>query len=55
MELLINTSQNHRAIAEAMQQMLREELHVDARIVNQEWKVYLDSMTKLDYCAARSG
>jgi oligopeptide transport system substrate-binding protein len=54
-EILINTSQNHRAIAEAIQDMWREQLHIDARIANQEWKVYLDSMTKLDYCAARSG
>jgi oligopeptide transport system substrate-binding protein len=54
-EILINTSQNHRAIAEAVQQMWTQNLHIDARIVNQEWKVYLDSQIDLDYCASRSG
>lgn len=54
-DLLINTSQNHRAIAEALQQMWSQNLHIDVRISNQEWKVYLDSVLKLDYCAARAG
>ena len=53
--ILINTNQNHRAIAEAVQQMWRQNLHIDAQIRNEEWKVYLDSMVNLDYCAARSG
>jgi oligopeptide transport system substrate-binding protein len=52
---LINTSQNHRAIAEALQQMWSQNLHIDVRISNQEWKVYLDSVLNLDYCAARAG
>ena len=54
-DLLINTSQNHRAVAEAIQQMWRQNLHIDARIQNQEWKVYLDSVVNLDYCTARAG
>jgi oligopeptide transport system substrate-binding protein len=54
-EILINTSGNHRAVAEAIQQMWTKNLHIDARIVNQEWKVYLDSMDNLNYCAVRSG
>ena len=54
-ELLINTSENHRAVAEAMQQTWHEQLGVDARIRNEEWKVYLDSMKSLNYCAARGG
>jgi oligopeptide transport system substrate-binding protein len=53
--ILINVSQNHKALAEAIQQMWTRNLHIDARIRNEEWKVYLDSMTNLDYCAARSG
>ncbi len=53
-ELLINTSQNHRAVAEVVQQTWRDQLHVDARIVNQEWKVYLDSQHQLNYCTSRS-
>jgi oligopeptide transport system substrate-binding protein len=53
--ILINSSQNHRAVAEAIQQMWTRNLHIDARIQNQEWKVYLDSMINLDYCVARAG
>ncbi|MCF3651031.1 peptide ABC transporter substrate-binding protein [Synoicihabitans lomoniglobus] len=54
-ELLYNTSENHRAVAEAIQQMWRRELGIDVQLFNQEWKVYLDSMTNLDYGLARSG
>lgn len=54
-EILINTSGNHSAIAQAIQQMWTANLHIDARIVNQEWKVYLDSQRELNYCVSRSG
>ena len=54
-DLLINTSQNHRDIAEAMQQTWHKELGIDARIRNEEWKVYLDSQKSLNYCTARAG
>lgn len=42
--LLYNTADNHRVIAEAVQQMWRRELGVDIQLENQEWKVYLDSI-----------
>ena len=54
-DLLINTSQNHRAIAEVIQETWKRELHVDARIVNEEWKVYLDSLHTLNYTTSRGG
>ena len=54
-EILINTSENHRKIAEAIQAMWREELGVEIGIYNQEWKVYLDSQSSLDYDISRSG
>ncbi len=54
-EILINTCQNHRALAEAIQQMWKQNLHIDAKISNQEWKVYLDSQLSLNYAAARAG
>ncbi len=38
-ELLYNTSESHRAVAEAAQDMWRRELGLDVRLVNQEWKV----------------
>ncbi len=53
-DLLINTSQNHQAIAEVIQESWKRELHIDARIVNEEWKVYLDSEHTLNYTTSRS-
>jgi oligopeptide transport system substrate-binding protein len=53
--ILINTSQWHRTIAEAIQQMWKQELNIDAGIENQEWKVYLDSQNSLNYDVSRSG
>ena len=53
-DILINSSGNHRPIAEVIQQTWRKELHVDARITNQEFKVYLDSEHTLDYQVGRS-
>jgi oligopeptide transport system substrate-binding protein len=54
-ELLYNTSQNHKKIAEALQQMWRQNLGVDISLVNQEWKVYLDSQDTLSYDLSRAG
>ncbi len=54
-ELLYNTSEGHRLIAEAVQQMWKRELGIDVTLYNQEWKVYLDSMINLDFGLARSG
>ncbi len=54
-ELLTNTSENHRAVAEAIQQTWRKELSVDARIRNEEWKVFMESMKGLNYCTGRYG
>lgn len=54
-EILINTSESHRKVAEAIQAMWREHLGIRVGIYNQEWKVYLDSQTKLDFDMSRSG
>ncbi len=54
-EILINTSESHRKIAEAIQAMWRETLGVEIGIFNQEWKVYLDSQSALDYDISRAG
>jgi len=54
-ELLYNTSESHRMIAEAIQQMWRVNLKVDARLINQEWKVYLDTRDMGDFTVARAG
>lgn len=54
-ELLYNTSENHRVVAEAIQQMWRRELGIEIGLTNQEWKVYLDSQDNLAYDIARAG
>ena len=41
LELLYNTSENYRLIAEAVQEMWRRELGIDVRLLNQEYKVVL--------------
>lgn len=55
-ELLYNTSENHRAIAEAIQQMWRKNLGVEITLRNEEWKVYLDSQHEThNYTLQRAG
>jgi oligopeptide transport system substrate-binding protein len=53
-EVLFNTSENHRLIAEALQEMWRRDLGVDVRLVNQENKVVLASRRAGDYQILRS-
>jgi oligopeptide transport system substrate-binding protein len=55
LNILINTSEAHRAVAETIQQMWKQELNIDVGIVNQEWKVFMDSMNRLNYDIARYG
>lgn len=42
--LMFNTSSGHQAIAEAIQQMWKENLGVDVKLANQEWAVYLQTL-----------
>ena len=54
-EILYNTHEAHRKIAVALQQMWKTHLNIDVRMVNQEWKVYLDSRDALHYDVCRAG
>lgn len=54
-EILFNTADSHRIIAEAVQQMWKTGLGVNATITNQEWKVYLDSQRTGNFQVARAG
>jgi oligopeptide transport system substrate-binding protein len=54
-ELLFNTSDNHRKIAEAIQNMWRDVLGIDTALTNQEWKVYLNTTQNMQYDIARAG
>jgi oligopeptide transport system substrate-binding protein len=49
LNILINTPESHRQIAEAIQQMWRQDLNISVGIENQEWKVYIDSMNRAHY------
>jgi oligopeptide transport system substrate-binding protein len=44
--LMHNTSEGHRAIAEAIQAMWRDTLNVEVEVTNQEWGVYLETIDK---------
>ena len=42
-QIMYNTQEDHRRIAVAIQQMWKQVLGVEAEILNQEWKVFLDT------------
>lgn len=54
-EILYNTLEAHRTIAQAIQQMWKKSLNIDVKLLNQEWKVYLDTQKELDYDICRAG
>lgn len=53
LDLLFNTNEGHRTIAEAVQQMWKKGLGIDIRLYNQEGKVWADSMRTKNYQIAR--
>lgn len=53
--ILYNTSENHKKIAEAIQQMWNENLGVSVTLENTEMKVKVDREHKLDYEVSRAG
>jgi len=54
LEILFNTSETHRDIAEVIAAGWSSALGIDARLFNQEWKSYLDSQQNLRYDVSRS-
>lgn len=55
LEITYNTEESHRKIAVAVQQMWKDALNIDVTIANQEWKVYLDSVSTMNFDVARRG
>ncbi len=53
-EILYNTAEEHRTIAEAIQQMWKINLGLNVTLSNQDWKVYLDTRKQLNYDVARA-
>ena len=54
-ELLYNTSEGHKKVAVAIQQMWKKNLGIRVSILNQEWKVFLNSVKELNYQTSRGG
>jgi oligopeptide transport system substrate-binding protein len=54
-EILYNTNEGHRKVAVALQEMWKKNLNIDIRLLNQEWKVYLDSESAGEYEISRAG
>jgi oligopeptide transport system substrate-binding protein len=52
-EILFNTSQDHRKIAEAIQEMWKRELGIEVGLANQEFASYMRATTSLQYQVAR--
>jgi oligopeptide transport system substrate-binding protein len=53
-ELLYNTSESHRTIAEAIQQMWKTQLGINVTLHNQEWKAYLSTRQAGDFDILRA-
>jgi oligopeptide transport system substrate-binding protein len=52
--VLFNTNEMHKAVAEAMQAMWKQNLGVEVHLMNQESKVFMASRAKGDYQIARA-
>ncbi len=55
LEIVYNTQEAHRKIAVAVQQMWKSNLNIDVTISNQEWKVYLNTVSQGQFQLARRG
>ncbi len=56
LQILYNTHDNHRSIAVAISAMWKQVLGVETSLVNQEWKVFLDTrVRKVETQAFRAG
>ncbi|MBC2604513.1 peptide ABC transporter substrate-binding protein [Pelagicoccus albus] len=55
LQLLFNSSETHKQIAESVLQMWSSILNIKADLQNQEWKTFLETRTNLDFDIARSG
>src|SRR5262245_25050368 len=51
--ILFNTSEDHRRIAEAVQAMWKDVLHIEVELSNQEWGSFMQAITGLQYDVAR--
>jgi len=54
LEILFNTSETHRDVAEVLAADWSAALGIEVKLLNQEWKSFLDSQTNLRYDLSRS-
>ena len=54
-DYLYNTDANHKAIAEALQNMWQDKLGVKVTLQNQEWNVFINDRKEGNYTIARHG
>ena len=54
-QILYNTSDNHKRIAIAIAAMWKQALGVKTELINQEWKVYLATRRTMQFQVVRSG
>ncbi len=53
--VMYNTNDGHKRIAEAIQEMWKQNLNIDIKLENQEWGVFLDTRGAGQFEIARSG
>lgn len=53
--LMYNTSEGHKQVAEAIQQMWKKELGIRVELENQEWKVFLANAEQMNFQICRMG
>lgn len=54
-EILYNTRERHRLIAQVIQQMWRENLNIQSELLNQEWQVYMVTRREMNFDVSRAG
>jgi oligopeptide transport system substrate-binding protein len=55
LEVIYNTSESHKAVAEAIQAMWKENLGINVKLANQEWAVFQDTRHQGNFSIARAG
>lgn len=55
LEIMYNTSEGHKNIAEAIQEMWKQNLGIDVTLANQEWAVFQDTKRNRNFQIARAG
>lgn len=54
-EVMYNTLEAHKAIAEAIQEMWKQNLGINVELRNEEWKVFQETRNQGDFIIARHG